>query len=170
MWMEISLHHWLSGLAFSPFGSIWLARWLDPLTEAEAPPLMACFHSNAREVRVRWSTQEPFPNKHSFIVPLSVFSGIKCKCVLNQERQTEQKNGRTSRPVCWEGKVTLSLPPFIRLPSVSLGFYLQYVNWIWKMKVKPSWSWLLWPLTVSRNTLWVGSGVASNITHPPLVF
>lgn len=36
--------------------------------------------------------------------------------------------------------LTLPLPQFIRSPSVSLGFHLQYVSCIWKMKVKPSWS------------------------------
>lgn len=128
---------------------------------------MACFHGNPREVRVRWSTQEPFPNKYSFIVPLSVFSGIKRKCGFNQERQTEQTSGRTSRPELRGELIALSLPPFMRLPSLSLGFYLQYVNCVWKMKVKPSWSSFLWP---HKTRCEWAPGLGSYITDPHLAF
>lgn len=58
-WVEAFLnllHHWLPDLAFSPHCSVWLACGLTPLIEAEAPSLVACFHSNHWEVRVRWST------------------------------------------------------------------------------------------------------------------
>lgn len=145
----ILARHWLTDLASSPPGSVWLARihrfcwWLILLGEAKALPLMASFHSNCSRSGGRSRANEA--HRSHFLINGILLSLCLFSCVHNVNMPWSERQRR------WPGKTEQDMEPSWR-EGCTLSFTHVAFTVFEFFRVAPSLS--LTPLSKDMHVRW----------------